>query len=85
MKPMSWWTLLMFRIAEPFQIIHLGGSSMAWIRFVGESNHNIGHSMLRLGGNPEVSLMGCKSEQVREWCKTWGQDVSIGIGGRSTK
>jgi hypothetical protein len=69
---MSRWFLLFLQIGEPFQLAYQGGSSMAWVRFIGESNHRMGHAMLRLGADPEASLMGCKRSQVREWIKLWG-------------
>lgn len=83
MKPMSWWTLLMFQMAEPIQLLWLGGSSMAWIRFVGESNHKMAHSMLLIGIDPEGTLMGCKLSQAKEWYSVWGKDLYTGIGGRN--
>lgn len=70
-KPMSRFFILLCEIMEPIQIVTLGGSNMAWIRFIGESNHKMGHNLLRLGLNPEEGLMGCSVPQVKEWIERW--------------
>lgn len=69
---MSRWFILLMEIMEPFQIVTLGGSNMAWVRHIGEANHKMGHNLLRMGLDPEEGVMGCRASQVKEWIEKWG-------------
>jgi len=75
MKPMNRFMILLAQIIEPFEVMMIGGSHMAWVRRVGEWNHEMGHDLLRLGLDPEDGLMGCRIPQVEEWIEKWGPDL----------
>lgn len=55
-KPVGRFTLFMLELIEPVQDALLGGSNMAWVRFMAEMNHRFGHLHIRLGGNPEQTM-----------------------------
>jgi len=71
MKPISRFLIFLMEIAEPLEVAYLGGSHIAWVRFIGECNHRMGHMVMKMGGNPEEALMGCRTEQVKEWIAKW--------------
>lgn len=65
-KPVGRFMLFMMQVAEPIQLVYLGGSNMAWVRFMAEMNHRFGHLHFRLGGDPERTMTVMTDE---EWAK----------------
>lgn len=55
-KPIGKFMLFALQVAEPVQIVYLGGSNIAWVRFMAETHHNFGHSHIRMSGNPEKTM-----------------------------
>lgn len=69
-KPIGRFWLFMLQFAEPMQQLMMGGSQMAWVRFMAEMNHRFGHSHLMLGGDPERTMTVMTDEEFKE--KTCG-------------
>lgn len=52
-KPIGRFWLFLFQILEPWQLVFLGGSQMAYLRMTARLEHRIGHiraQLDRLGG-----------------------------------
>lgn len=65
-KPVGKFTLFALQMAEPIQIIYLGGSNMAWVRFMAETHHNFGHFHVKTRGNPEAAMTVMTDEEFRK-------------------
>lgn len=62
-KPVGKVLLFVLQISEPFQQAYLGGSQMAWVRFMAKTHHNFGHVHLQLQGNPEAAMTVMSDEE----------------------
>lgn len=64
-KPMGKILLFMLQIVEPIQIVYLGGSNMAWVRFMAEVHHKFGHFHIRMGSDPETTMTVMSGEKFK--------------------
>ena len=64
-KPVGRFMLFMMQLAEPIQLIYLGGSNMAWVRFMAEMNHKFGHLFIRWNSDPERNMTVMSDEEFR--------------------
>lgn len=62
-KPVGRFMLFMLQVAEPMQQIMMGGSQMAWVRFMAEMHHRFGHVSILLKGNPERTMTVMSDEE----------------------
>lgn len=72
-KPVGKVMLFMMQMAEPIQIVYLGGSNMAWVRFMAETHHNFGHFHIRMQSDPERSMTVMTDEEflAKKGPKAW--------------
>lgn len=62
-KPVGRFTLFMLQILEPIQLVYLGGSNMAWVRFMAEMHHRFGHLFIRWNSDPERNMTVMSDEE----------------------
>jgi hypothetical protein len=58
--------LFMLQFSEPFQQVYLGGSQMAWVRFMAEMHHRFGHVSILLHGDPEQTMTVMTDEEFKK-------------------
>jgi hypothetical protein len=64
-KPIGRFMLFMMQLAEPIQLIYLGGSNMAWVRFMAEMHHRFGHLFVQWNADPERNMTVMSDEEFR--------------------
>lgn len=64
-KPVGRILLFMLKFSEPIQQAFLGGSQMAWVRFMAETHHRFGHVHILLKGDPERPMTVMSDEEFK--------------------